>query len=228
MQEKKLKRIGVIGGSFDPIHTGHLVIAEHVVDMLQLDAALFIPCNLPPHKDARGLTPAQHRLRMVELAVQHNARFRASDMEIKRGGVSYSVDTIKQLILVYGQHTDLYFIIGADSLKELPTWKNYKVLLSLCTIVTAARPGFALNEIAFANGVLSPEESNAIKEYIVPTPLIDVSSTDIRRRCREGRSIRYLVPSPVEEYIDKNRLYASKAAVQDRSKGIVEADGQDG
>ncbi len=207
MPEKSIRKIGVMGGSFDPIHTGHLIIAEHILDMLNLDIILFVPCNVPSHKDSAGLTPANHRLRMIELALQGNPRFQASDIELKRGGVSYSVDTVSQLISLYGEETKIYFLIGADSLKELSTWKDYKKLLSLCTVVTAGRPDTDIDNWVASEETFSPEEIAVLKKHIAPTPLIDISSTEIRRRRREGESIRNMVPEVVERYIIKNNLY---------------------
>lgn len=198
--------LGIMGGSFDPIHLGHLVIAERAVEALRLDRVLFIPCAVPPHKDAAGLTPGRHRLAMVRLAVRGNPRFRASDMELRRGGVSYTVETLERLRAVHGPRARLWFIIGADSLWELSTWREYRRLLGLCTVVTAGRPGSDTQTWRGA-GAFSRAEAAALKAHFFDAPLIDISSTEIRRRRRAGLSIRYLVPEAVERYIAAHGLY---------------------
>ncbi len=202
----EIDSLAVMGGSFDPIHLGHLIIAERAAEALRADRVLFIPCNIPPHKEAAGLTPGVHRLRMIALAARGNTKFRASDIELARGGVSYTVDTIEQLRGVYGPRVKIWFVIGADSLNELPTWRDYRKLLALCTIVTAARPGFDL-EMWRGDGALSREEVARLRAHILPAPLIGISSSEIRRRRREGLSIRHLVPAAVERYIVEHGLY---------------------
>jgi len=211
MPQRSILKIGIMGGSFDPIHLGHLIIAERITEELALDTMLFIPCNIPPHKIAREVAPGRHRLRMVELALKGNPRFRASDMEIARGRVSYSVDTVRGIKEKYGLRADIYFIIGADSLIELPTWREYKKLLSLCTVVTAARPGCNLGAWPVRKGMFTKSEIAKIIDSFTRTPLIEISSTEIRNRCREGRSIRYLVPDAVARYIAAQKLYVPQA-----------------
>ena len=208
MRKRVTRKIGIQGGSFDPVHIGHLIIAEQIAERLTLDSVLFIPCNTPPHKDAAALTPGRHRFRMVELAIEGNPRFRACDIELTRGGVSYSVDTITSLKSQYGDGTAFYFIVGADSLIELATWREYKRLLSLCTVVAAARPGCDLRSWPSQDGLCTREEIAALKSHIIETPLIGISSTEIRRRRQSGESIRYLVPDAVERYIVENNLYS--------------------
>ena len=210
MNRQKTMKIGILGGSFDPIHIGHLIIAEGVAERLTLDVVLFIPCHTPPHKNAANLSAGEHRLRMVELAIEGNPRFRACDIELARGDVSYSVDTVAMLVSQYGQGAEFYFIVGADSVMELETWRECKKLLSLCTVVTAARPGWDLSSWRPREGLYTSEEIAALKGHVIETPLIGVSSTGIRRRRQAAESIRYLVPAAVEKYIVENNLYVSR------------------
>ena len=211
------RKIGILGGSFDPIHIGHLIIAEQISERLTLDLVLLIPCNMPPHKDAANLTAGRHRLRMVEIAIEGNPRFQACDIELTRGGVSYSVDTVTSLKSQYGRGTEFYFIVGADSLIELATWREYKRLLSLCTVVTAARPGCDLGSLPLQEGLCTPEEIAVLKRHIMETPLIGISSTEIRQRRQSGESIRYLVPDAVENYIIEHNLYVSREGHESRA-----------
>jgi nicotinate-nucleotide adenylyltransferase len=202
-----IRKIGILGGSFDPVHIGHLIIAEGIADRLGLASVLFIPCHTPPHKNAANLSAGEHRRRMVELAVEGNPRFQACDVELSRGGISYSVDTVAELQAQHERETEFYFIVGADSITELATWRECKKLLTLCTVVTAVRPGWNLSSWQPHEGIYTPEEIAALKGHIMETPLIGVSSTEIRRRRQRGESIRYLVPADVEEYIVNNNLY---------------------
>jgi len=206
-RRNQIVSLAVMGGSFDPIHLGHLIIAEQAAEALRADRVLFVPCNIPPHKDAAGLTPGSHRLKMIALAARGNLKFRASNLELSRGGVSYTVDTIEQLRGMYGPRAKIWFVIGADSLRELASWKNYRRILSLCTIVTAGRPGSGLEMWRGEGGAFSREEVARLRARILPTPLIGISSSEIRRRRREGLSIRYLVPAAVERYIVGHGMY---------------------
>lgn len=198
------KRIGIMGGTFDPIHTGHLLTAEAVRDALGLDEILFIPAALPPHKQGRELALPEHRLRMAVLATASNPHFRVSDIELHRKGPSYTVDTIDALRGERGRGTGFFFITGADAINDLATWHDVKTLLQGCHFVAATRQGTAL-----ARGELDREFGDLGHEHIheVVTPELEISSTDIRQRVREGRSIRYMVPDAVAEYIYKEGLY---------------------
>ncbi|MEJ2744769.1 MAG: nicotinate-nucleotide adenylyltransferase [bacterium] len=183
-------RIGILGGSFDPIHIGHLIVADGVADRMRLDSVLFIPCHTPPHKSAANLSAGEHRLRMVELAVKGDPRFRACDAELSRGGISYSVDTIATLKSRYARGTEFYFIVGADSMVELETWRECKKLLSLCTVVTAARPGWDLDSWQPREGAYTHEEIAALKghvgEYIIDNNLY-VSREGEGRECETAK-----------------------------------------
>lgn len=186
------KRIGILGGTFNPIHTGHLLLAEMVKEKLGLDYVLFIPCFLPPHKRPIKLAPAKDRLTMVKWAVKGKPYFKVSRIELERGGKSYSVDTLEELHKLYKEKTKFFFIIGSDSLSGLHTWKSLDRLMKLCQIVAVTRPGYRLKH----TGV-----------KILNLPTLPISSTDIRQLVREGKSIRYLVPDAVKSYILRNKLY---------------------
>jgi len=196
-------QVGLLGGTFDPIHLGHLIIAEEVRTRLGLDWMIFVPAGLPPHKLAQAVTQPHHRLEMVRLAIADNPHFALSRVDIDRLGPSYTVDTVRLFLDGWGAHTELYFLMGADSLIELPTWRQPDRLMRLCRIVAVGRPGYRVN-LAELDRLL-PGAANLI--HIMDMPTLDISSTDIRRRVQEGRTIRYLVPAPVERYIVEHRLY---------------------
>lgn len=191
-------KTGILGGTFNPIHNGHLIIAEQSRQKFVLDRVLFIPCNIPYHKKSFELEPAEHRLAMVKLAVKGNPSFKVSDMEIKRGGLSYSINTIKQLKKIYTANTEFYFILGADSLPELSLWREIGTLMRLCRFIVVTRPGFSRS--ALKQPLLS-------RILSFTSPLIDISSTKIRRYLKKGQSVKYLVPESVEKHIKKHRLY---------------------
>lgn len=196
-------RTGVIGGTFDPIHIGHLIIAEEARVLLELDQMVFIPAGKPPHKLDLSITDPEHRFAMVELATADNPHMTVSRVDIDRPGPCYTVDTIRLLQDVWGPETAIYFLIGTDSLAELPTWYQPQRLLRLCHIVAVRRPGYPV-DLQALEGVL-PGAASLI--HILEAPVLDISATDVRRRIREGRSIRYVVPRAVERYISEHRLY---------------------
>ena len=198
------RRIGIMGGTFDPIHVGHLMTAEAVRDEFGLDKVLFIPAAVPPHKLDQQVTDARHRYLMTVLATTSNPHFDVSSIEMDRPGPSYTIDTIYELRRQYGENTDLFFITGADAIAEIPTWDRIEELLGLCQFIAATRPG------------LLPNVDN-IKEYFgelgsarihrLETPELEISSTNIRDRLKRGFSIKYIVPPAVEDYIYKEGLY---------------------
>jgi len=200
-------RIGLLGGSFNPIHLGHLVLAEAAREHLGLERVVFAPNRQPPHKPMAEMASAEDRLRMVELAIAGNPAFRACDIELRREGPSYSIDTVQEMIERSEGTWDIHFLIGADSLAELPTWYHVAKLARLCKFVVFRRPGDALGDLGPLHGVLDDEQIEAIAARRFDMPLIGVSATDIRRRVREGRSIRYLVPDAVQRIIQERRLY---------------------
>ena len=201
-----MTKVGLLGGSFDPIHCGHLVVAEEARERLGLEQVVFVPGRRPPHKLDKELAPAAHRLRMAELAVEGNPRFEVSDVELRRDEPSYTVVTVEQLRAEHDDW-DIYFLIGADTLPELPTWYHIAELASLCRFAVFARAGEPLDDVEPLRGVLSDAQIAAIRGRCFEMPLMGVSSTEVRRRVREGRSIRYLVPEAVRLYILEHGLY---------------------
>ena len=199
-------RVGIMGGTFDPIHMGHLATAESVREIFNLDKILFIPAARPPHKVQNHVTPELHRLMMTFLATQSNENFQVSPMEILRDGLSYTLKTIDELHKKFGSATELFFIIGADSLKDLPTWYHSRELVNKCHFIATTRPNVEVN---FSDVENFFGDSADEKIHQVTTPGIEISSTEIRRRVKAGLSIKYLVPEVVEEYIIKEHLYKS-------------------
>ena len=215
------RRIGLMGGTFDPIHYGHLVTAEEVRGQFALERVVFVPSGQPPHKAPEGVTPAEHRYVMTVLATTSNPHFDVSRVDIDRPGPSYTVDTLTAARELYGPDTELYFITGADALLEILTWKSPERLLSLCRFVAATRPGYPLERVELVAGELFRRYRSRV--LVVPVPAVAISSSDIRDRVRAGRSIRYLVPEPVAEYIYKHRLYVKGPAPGARARRPVSA-----
>ncbi|MAF27537.1 MAG: nicotinate-nucleotide adenylyltransferase [Gemmatimonadota bacterium] len=194
-----MARLGIFGGTFDPIHTGHLIIAAAAADRLRLDQVLFVPARVPPHKGPVG-TSAEHRYRMVVLAIDGNPGFSASNAELGRDGPSYTVETLRDFRRDSPSGTELFLIMGTDSILEIESWKDYDTLLEESEVVVLARQGSGTEGLPAA-----------IRDRItlLPTPLVEISSSEIRAAVRDGRSIRYLVAESVEEYIRSQGLYIS-------------------
>ena len=184
-------RLGILGGTFNPIHLGHLVLAETARDQLSLDRVLFIPTFQPPHKSAQGLLPGRIRLALIKRAISDHPAFAASHLELRRGGTSYSIETVHALRKRFPR-AKLFLVMGTDMLTV--RWWAWDQLTRLCTIVVAKRPGM----VRFRRRA-------GVK--LLPMPRLDISSSQIRQRLRSGRSIRYLVPPSVERYIRQHRLY---------------------
>ncbi|HSJ52503.1 MAG TPA: nicotinate-nucleotide adenylyltransferase [Anaerolineae bacterium] len=200
------RRIAVLGGTFDPIHHGHLVAAQEVLHHLDLDCVLFVPAGSPPHKPERPISPAHHRLRMVALAIGGQPAFALSRVDVDRPGPHYTVDSLALLHQQLGPAARLYFVVGSDSLAELPTWHRPDGILELADLVVVERPGVQAN--------LETLEAHlpGLGKHLhrVAMPLLDISSTDLRARVREGRPISFLLPSAVETYIAENGLYRAE------------------
>lgn len=186
-------KIAILGGTFNPIHLGHLILAEEIREKLTLDKVIFVPTYLPPHKNNMDIAEAIHMFEMVKLAIKTNKYFSASDTEIKRDGRSYTIDTIKEFKKLYA-NDELYFVIGSDLLKYLDEWKDLGEIIKMVRFIVATRPGYPLEQIP---------------SYIstVPIRAVDISGFEIRNAVKQERSIRYLVPEAVFEYINKERLY---------------------
>ena len=202
---EKLYRIGISGGTFDPIHHGHLIVAEEIRETLGLDKIIFIPTGSPPHKKEIAVTDSKHRYNMVCEAIRTNEFFEASRIEIERAGYTYTIDTLKQLKTVFGDGVQLFFITGADVIHELLTWKEYESVFSMCEFVAVLRPGYKKDDIVREVDHLSARYNARI--HMVDAPLIGISSTFIRECVKNERSIKYLVPEDVERYIYQNGLY---------------------
>ena len=200
------KKIGVLGGTFDPVHLGHLIVAEDLREKLGLREVLFIPAGRPwlKMKEEKTVSAPEHRLAMVRLAVALNHYFKVSTMEINRPGISYSIDTVLEMKSELGAQTEIYFIVGPDALAELPKWKEPARLVEICRVVGIGRPGYTKANLRKLERSI-PGASRRI--MMVDVPQIDISSTEIRERIACGLSIRYLVPEAVEKYIAEHKLY---------------------
>jgi nicotinate-nucleotide adenylyltransferase len=196
-------RIGVLGGTFDPIHLAHLFAAEEVRVRLDLERVVFAPAGVPPHKIDVDVTSTEHRLKMVQLAIADNSYFTLSRVDVDRFGPSYTVDTIELLHDELGEDAELYFIMGSDSLAELLTWHKPERLIRLCHIVALPRPGYRvdLKELdRLLPGAIA-------RVQLLDMPLLQISGTDLQHRIRTGLPIKYLVPPAVEAYIRQHGLY---------------------
>lgn len=197
-----------MGGTFDPIHYGHLVIAEAVRSKYNMDKVIFVPSGCPPHKNCSNVSSAMDRYTMTALATATNRYFDISTVEIDRSGKSYTYDSLIEFKKKYPKH-DIYFITGADAIKDITTWYNYEKLLEMCYFIAATRPGYTLSNLKNKElQMLSKKQLENIE--IIEVPGIEVSSTDIKRRVRENKSIKYLLPETVEDYITKYDLYLKK------------------
>lgn len=203
------ERIGILGGSFNPVHSGHLVLAQDALEQFGLARVVFVPAAQPPHKPSPGLAPASDRLEMLRLAVSGDARFEVSDIELQRGGVSYTVDTLRQF-REQRPGAPLSFIIGGDTLRELHTWREIYTVLDLADLVTVARPGFRSDDLNEATLRLRDPWPRRLAANVATGHLIEISSTDVRARVARGQSIRYLVPAAVEQYILSRALYRAQ------------------
>lgn len=199
------RKIGILGGTFDPIHNGHLLLGQGAMEEMVLDKILFIPSGHPPHKDNGAISTPEHRCRMIEKAIGSNASFHISTVEVERMGYTYTVDTLTQLKEEYGKEVTFYFIVGADVIPDLLTWKDYGRVFKMCEFVAVLRPG--TDKTILINEISRLRSEDAAVIHTVDLPLIEISSRDIRRRVAEGKSIRYLVPDAVEAYIKENSLY---------------------
>jgi len=188
-------KLGILGGSFDPIHLGHLRAAENAREALGLKEVRFIPAGEPPHKPKDALSAAEDRLAMVRLATASNPAFVVSDLEVRRAGPSYTVETLLAIAAEPESH-ELFLIVGSDTLPEIPSWREPQRIFSLCTVAVAVRPGARRGETPAGARVLE-----------VPGPELPLSATFVRHCAREGRSVRYLVPDAVADYIETRRLY---------------------
>lgn len=217
------KRIGLFGGTFDPIHCGHVKAAESVQRIFDFDRILFIPSYIPPHKESVDVASAEHRLKMVELALTPFDRFSPSSIEIDARGTSYSIVTLNRIKEMFPR-ADIYFLLGIDAFVEIETWKDYENVLEQCSFIVMSRPGYSLDQ---AKQVLSDKYNQRIIEVRGPVPMdnagffihkiflcpihtLDISSSEVRKRVGKNQSIEGLVPEIVGNYIKEKRLYLRK------------------
>jgi nicotinate-nucleotide adenylyltransferase len=217
-----MKRIGLFGGTFNPIHLGHLRAAEEVCHSFELHRVFFIPSSYPPHKKKEGILDAASRAEMVRRAIADNPCFAFSEVELERPGKSYSIQTIEHFRHQFGPGTQVYFIVGLDAFLEVSTWKEYGALFRLCHFVVVTRPGFEkifsrehlpvelTNEFCYDIDKGGYAHKSGFCVYPAEVTGMDISSTRIRQWIREGRSIKYLVPPAVETFILSKKLYQNK------------------
>jgi nicotinate-nucleotide adenylyltransferase len=200
-------RLGIMGGTFDPIHNGHLVAAEQALGDLDLDMVLFMPAGSPAFKQDRDVTSAEDRFSMTLLATAENPNFVATRLEIEREGVTYTVDTLEELRRHYPPNVKFYFITGADAIIDIVTWHDAKRISELATLVGATRPGYDLGR---ARKAIADSGIDFDVRYLA-VPALAISSSALRDRCRKGQSLRYLTPPTVIGYIEKHNLYRERA-----------------
>lgn len=193
-----MERIGIFGGTFNPVHLGHLVLGQEAIESCKLSRLIFVPANIPPHKEEdTEIASPEHRLKMLELATAGNNKFEVSDVEIKRQGVSYTYDTVKHFA-DKNKERQIYLLLGADSLLELSGWHRYEELLELCRVVVFYRASADLTKV--------PKQINEHYQ-LISTMRIDLSATDIRAKIGQGKSVIYMVPEVVAKYLAEQKLY---------------------
>ncbi|AQU02488.1 nicotinic acid mononucleotide adenylyltransferase [Dehalococcoides mccartyi] len=197
-------KTGILGGTFDPIHTGHLILAEEVKKRLGLDEIIFIPTGQPYYKADKAISPAADRLNMVKLAISGKPYFRVMDIEIKRSGPTYTADTLNDLKLILPEKTELYFILGWDNLEALPRWHKASEIIRLCQLVAVPRIGQAKPDVDELDDKLPGLQQSLI---MLSKPEVDVSSSLVRERLENGQGVEHLVPEAVAAYIKEHGLY---------------------
>jgi len=220
MNKTEKKKIGLFGGTFDPIHCGHVKAAENAQNIFLFDRILFIPSYIPPHKESVDVASAGHRLKMVELALSSFDRFLPSSVEIDAKGTSYSIVTLNRIKELFPQ-TEIFFLLGIDAFLEIDTWKDYEDVLVQCSFIVMSRPGFRLNDakeiltekynqrMVEISGPIDRQDAGFFfhKIYILSIDTLDISSSEVREKVRKNRSIKDLVPENVENYIKERHLY---------------------
>jgi len=200
-------KIGVLGGTFNPVHNGHLEIAGEARSRLDLVEVIFVPAGQPWLREDEPILSVEHRVQMVSLAIANEPWFKLSTMEINRSGPSYTVDTLAELKISIGAGQEIFFILGWDSLAQLPRWKEPTRLIEMCRLVAAPRPGYSLPDLNTLEAEIPGLSRNVI---VLDKPEIDISASSIRERIARGLPISHMVPEPVEEYIRKNKLYLTE------------------
>lgn len=199
-----MRKYGIMGGTFDPIHYGHLVIANEVLNLFNIDKIIFVPTGTPPHKSSKGLTSAYHRYMMTQFATMTHPLFDVSDYEISKDDISYTIDTLQYFYDTY-PNSKFYFITGTDAVLDLATWKDPEGMMRIFTFIAVNRPGYIIENLDVKLRELADRYNGEI--YAVNAPQLQISSTDIRKRIASEKPIKYLLPETVEQYIIKNKLY---------------------
>lgn len=212
-------RLGIFGGSFDPVHFGHLLLAECCREQCRLDAVWFMPTAVPPHKQGREMTPAAQRIEMVELAIAGNPAFSVCRYEAERGGVNYTVDTLAHF-REEDPSRELFLLVGADMLVDLPNWRNAARVCELALPVAVCRPGIGPVKFDCLRGIVAPERIELMRRHLVEMPENGVSSSEIRSRIAAGRSTRYRTPRAVEMYIETHGLYVDSQPADSRGANV--------
>jgi len=200
-------KIGLLGGTFDPIHNGHIVVAVETRARLDLAEVLFVPAGQPWLKEDSPILAAEHRVQMIRLAIAEQPYFKLSTMEIDRAGPSYTVDTITELQAQLGAGDEFFFILGWDNLAQLPLWKEPSRLIKMCRLVAVPRPGYSLPNL---NSLEAAIPGLSRRLTLLEKPEVDIDATEIRNRVAQGLSIGHLVPEPVDEYIRQHKLYLTQ------------------
>lgn len=201
---EKIKKIGIMGGTFNPIHTGHLILAEAAYSQFELEVVYFMPSKNPPHKDLGEIVSDEHRSKMIMLAIKDNPHFKFSSLELEREGITYTVDTLEYLT-EQNKDKEYYFIIGADSLYQIQTWRCPEKIFQMAHIVAATRYHLSNEKILEEIKYLNKEYDTSIE--ILHMPTIEISSKHIREKIKSRKSIKYYTPAVVEGYIENNKLY---------------------
>ncbi len=201
------RRIGVLGGTFDPVHIGHLVVADNALQQLDLDMVLFAPAGHPPHKPDRVISSATDRKAMIEIAIADREEFTLSDTDLYRKGPSFTVELLHRIDETYAPAA-LYFVMGADSLRDFATWSRPAAILDIARIAVARRPGVEIDDDVLTSVAGMPD-----RLHLLDSPLNHISSTDLRDRVSRGQTIRYLLPQEVHDYIDARHLYRTERII---------------
>jgi nicotinate-nucleotide adenylyltransferase len=201
-------KIGIFGGTFDPVHIGHLIVAEQCREQGKLDQVWFVPAARPPHKLDRPLTRFEHRVEMIALAIAGQPSFRIDELEKNRAGPSYTADTLEELSRLHPA-CEFWLLLGSDTIADLPAWRDPSRVVAGAGLMVSGRPGHAVPSAEQVRGMLRLREGAALRYLAVDSPLVDISSRDLRRRVGQGRSIRYMVPRAVECHVREKRLYVS-------------------
>jgi nicotinate-nucleotide adenylyltransferase len=196
-------KIALLGGTFNPVHLGHLLIAENARNALGLDKVLLIPCSQPPHKCANHLVAASHRLKMLQLAIAGKNGLEISDLEIKRGGTSYTIETLEQLQRLHPQD-QLSVIVGSDLFSDVGLWRRFSDIVKIAEFLVMERPG---SKLTTPPSSVSADELPHLRFKVFTGPSVQISSSDIRRDIKDGKNVSHLLPSPVYDYIEQEKLY---------------------